>query len=707
MRPLIIVIALLSATLAVARPVPVSPTSITTLPDGYDGILRTAIEGDWMVATAIKHLGMDPGGSDAYSQAAFLFHRAGTGPWQLVGKLLEGGYSYEFSPTDFPVVMENKILALQFGYDLVVYERGTAGYTRSTVIHEPYEIRGKLLQVDGQRILAGTGDCANAAVFEKNAGGAWVITGRLTGSLGGCLDADLTTSFDFSADYAIVDARFQAGAMDSRVFKRVPGQIEWQQVATLPALSGVTPTALRGPVALLGGANEQGVRVFRRTDPSGTAWDRIGTVEPIDLAISGGGGPDFIRQRNDLVLINADVWQQQADNTFEHIARLDDARPASWSYFADFYNRTVVMPVSEGFATYELPAAFAPSPTPYREDFEGGSNAMWDAPAYGVAASGFTHVYRTQSLAPTLALLANSDWPNQSIEADLKPMWLAGSGWVGLVARRQDADNQFTVALSNGAISLRKRLRAVETLVATSVAPIVAGRTYRVRLETRGTRVLVRLNGVATLSATIRGLTHGSSALASNGAALDADNIVVSPIATTLLSAVAREDLYGFWTTEGGYWTESLEPNLVRHYKQNSVTGAARMHMGVARVDDQVIESDVRIARVGTGTDHWAGLLARYLDANNYYYLSLRSGNQLQIRKVVNGVSTALRNVPFTVTLNRVYKLRFEAIGNKLRAYVDGVLITEFADSALSAGQFGLATSRTATEFSAVDVYQP
>jgi hypothetical protein len=366
----------------------------------------------------------------------------------------------------------------------------------------------------------------------------------------------------------------------------------------------------------------------------------------------------------------------------------------------------VVYPIDFGkIVTYELPATFPESPAPYREDFEGGSNVTWEASGYGVAASGFTHVYRNPSLAPTTALLADSDWRNQSIEADLKPTsFSSASGWVGLVARRQSADNQYLVALSTGAISLRKRLNGVETQVASAAVPVTAGKTYRVRLETRGTGVKVRLNGVETLSADIKGLTHGSAGLATNGATLDADNIVVSPIATALLPTV--HTIFPLhWETQGGNW--SYTQNMVWTTQQNSVSGTALAHLGVARLDDQVIEAGVRIRRLGTGVDHWAGLLARYVDANNYYYLSLRSGNRLQIRKVVNGVSTAIRNVPFTVTLNRVYKLRFEAIGNKLRAYVDGTLLTEYADSTFPAGQFGLATNRTSTEFTTVNAYQP
>ena len=63
--------------------------------------------------------------------------------------------------------------------------------------------------------------------------------------------------------------------------------------------------------------------------------------------------------------------------------------------------------------------------------------------------------------------------------------------------------------------------------------------------------------------------------------------------------------------------------------------------------------------------------MVRYTDPSNYYYVSLRTSNELSLRKVVNGVITELDRLPFTIQLNQRYRVRIEAIGTKLVVYVN------------------------------------
>jgi len=60
------------------------------------------------------------------------------------------------------------------------------------------------------------------------------------------------------------------------------------------------------------------------------------------------------------------------------------------------------------------------------------------------------------------------------------------------------------------------------------------------------------------------------------------------------------------------------------------------------------INAHIRLDSFATPSGAWFGLLARYVDARNYYYLTVRSSNVLQIRKLVNGVTTQLKSVSFT-----------------------------------------------------------
>src|SRR4026207_328488 len=99
------------------------------------------------------------------------------------------------------------------------------------------------------------------------------------------------------------------------------------------------------------------------------------------------------------------------------------------------------------------------------------------------------HVYRQSSLAADYrALLGNSDWIEQSIEADIKPTAFSGTDrWAGLAVRYLDAKNYYYLTLRSSGVVALKRMRngAFSTLTEKSL-PIVAGRNYHVALQAFG-----------------------------------------------------------------------------------------------------------------------------------------------------------------------------------------------------------------------------
>ena len=103
----------------------------------------------------------------------------------------------------------------------------------------------------------------------------------------------------------------------------------------------------------------------------------------------------------------------------------------------------------------------------------------------------------------------------------------------------------------------------------------------------------------------------------------------------------------------------------------------------------------------------WVGLLARYVDEGNYYYVTLRKSNQLALKKLTNGVITELGTVPFNVVRSQPYLLRLEAIGDRLRVYVNGVLKIERAGAQIIAGKVGVMTYRTSANFGQYTAYEP
>jgi pectate lyase len=142
---------------------------------------------------------------------------------------------------------------------------------------------------------------------------------------------------------------------------------------------------------------------------------------------------------------------------------------------------------------------------------------------------------------------------------------------------------------------------------------------------------------------------------------------------------------------------------------QNSIGGDARAAGGTP-TDDQIVQARVRPTAYApaSGTqERWTGILARYRDERNYYYLSLRSSNTVSLRKLVNGTITTLASAPLTVTINTPHVLRLEAVGNQLRGYVDGVLVVQAADSSHASGSGGLLTYKAAATYDDYVSYQP
>ena len=87
--------------------------------------------------------------------------------------------------------------------------------------------------------------------------------------------------------------------------------------------------------------------------------------------------------------------------------------------------------------------------------------------------------------------------------------------------------------------------------------------------------------------------------------------------------------------------------------------------------------------------------------------MTLRTNNELSLRKLVNGAITELARVPFTVQTNQAYRLRIEAIGTKLIVYVNDEVRLQASDSSHAQGRSGLVTYRAAASYSEYESWQP
>ena len=132
-------------------------------------------------------------------------------------------------------------------------------------------------------------------------------------------------------------------------------------------------------------------------------------------------------------------------------------------------------------------------------------------------------------------------------------------------------------------------------------------------------------------------------------------------------------------------------------FRQRLLDGDARaLHVESERRDGG-IQVDVR-PRAFNGDDRWFGLVSRFADAQNFYYVTVRSSNSIQLKRMAGGTITTLTSAPLGVTL-RNYRLRLESVGVWHRVFVDDRLVLQARDGNLRQGRLGLMTSRASADF--------
>jgi CubicO group peptidase (beta-lactamase class C family) len=221
------------------------------------------------------------------------------------------------------------------------------------------------------------------------------------------------------------------------------------------------------------------------------------------------------------------------------------------------------------------------------------------------------------------------------------------------------------------------------------------GSNYTVQ---RGTAAGGPYSNIATLTGTSytnTGLTSGSTYYyrVSDGATTSNEERVVLP----LFKDDFEDGNATGWAQSGGNWT--IGTDLSQYYRQSSLTGQFRSVASSAGPwANYSVQANVKVFGFGSSSG-WAGVLTRYSDATNYYYVRLHRNNTLQIRKKVAGVDSLLAGKAFTVTagattpdVGPVYLVKLEANGSTLKCYLDGRLELTTTDSSLSSGRVGVIT---------------
>jgi hypothetical protein len=401
------------------------------------------------------------------------------------------------------------------------------------------------------------------------------------------------------------------------------------------------------------------------------------------------------------------VFRRRTDRSYEHVAILAARNGVSLgAALAVSGGRVLVGGRGNGIVyAFELPALSHRSPV--QDTFASGNGTGWTPAAgssFATIQSGASRVFRqTNTTLESRAVFDAADFTSQAIEADVRvnTFGAPGSG-VGLATRYQSARNFFDVLVrNNGRVELRRMAGGTLRVLAATSFTFVAGRTYRLRLESVGTLHRAHIDGVLLVDADASGPTHGRAALLTDRAAADFDNVVVSPsLSSTIYSTGFEGGSAGPWKRTGlGFWNLWTGASVV--WNQSSIAGYARASIG-ATADDQIVRVRARLDTFATPTgseDRWFGVMARHADERNFYYLSLRRSNTVSLRKFVNGAATTLATASYTVEPATWYSLRIDAIGDQLRGYVNGRLLLEATDGSHARGNAGPVMYKTAADY--------
>lgn len=723
-----VVLALGVACAAQARPVVIEDLGSFGTPDPlYEGFgASVAVDGDFALVTGSRS---EPDPEDPSTTrtflTAFLYRRSGNG-WTLVRRLDEylENRNFRIPPA---VAMRDGLAAVQTVR--TDFYRVTGSSFSRVDATDATDGPGPSLVVNGGRVLSGEGTCApNVHVFAPDATGDWRTLAILNGdvSTSGCDNDRRGSPIDSDGAWAIAWQPDPEGrSPHALIFRDYGGTSGWYTLAYGAAERPIDATdfgpevAFAGLDAYVAGGNENGTFVFRETPAFG--FNLVGTLQPAD-GYMGAGHATGLARSDEFLLARAFSFDRNANvvhvfrrsGNHEHVATLVGRNGETLGSKVSISGRRVLVGNNDGRVHYfALPATLA-APTPRQDTFAAGA-ASWSTStgsAYTAVVSGPSRLLR-QSVTDieTRAIYSPADWTNVAIETDVRPRAFAATdSGVGLATRWQGAHNFFDVVVrSNGIVELRRMASSkLRTLASTRVS-IVNGRNFRLRLESIGTQHRVYLDRRLILEADATGPTHGRAVLTTDRAAADFDNVLVTPTPFTTLYATNFEgESPGPWEFSGfGLWSQWSGASKV--FFQSSVAGDARAAIG-APADDQVVRVRARLDTFASPTgaqERWFGLMARAVDEQNYYYLTLRSSNSLSLRKLVNGVGSELARVPFTVAPATWYDLRLEAVGDELRGYVNGFLRLEATDTTHARGRSGPVMFKTAADYDDFLAYQP
>jgi len=724
-------LALLAMAAQAARPVVLENSATFTTPDpNYRYFARhVAVDGDNAIALGEF---FDPStGKDAVQRGVFWFQRQSSGTWTFKRKLVD---SYFQGTTVSPALAFKGGVAAAITDKLHVWEL-TAGDLVESVVDPSVanDVNGPELAIDAGRILGSNpSHCSwDGAMFTK-VSGVWTVTTRFPGPSFDCAYPQPGAPVALAGQRTVLSWPYANGQGGPR--------------AGLFYGSNFQQTLGRGDVNLFGPSlaiDNSGV-TYHVSDPQEaviTEWygaeDYVGWVNYTPLGASMDGAPNTVHVTESFIFDQ--VWSSERGawviNVFARnntgytptvlTARLVAPKGATLGTHFDVSGNRIVASGNNGYNgsntayVFDLPATFPTTPPTLQDDFQSGSAASWSTLAgsqFTVAQLGRTTVYRQSNTAGSAgALFSGSDRTAQGVQAEVRPLAFAATdSWVGVMSRYQGESNYYFATLGRSSVELRRVANGTNTLLASAPFSAVAGKAYRLQLVSVGNLHQAYVDGRKLVQVYNNGLTHGRSGVRTWKASAEFDNFVVTGGEHTTIYRTAFDQ--GAAQPIGTYGNGTWESGSVRagQFSQRSLDPArAAIQETRGLADDQVVSAKITLDAYGTpasGQQSWYGLTVRN-NGYGYYALAILPNNQLQLRRVLRSGAnlqvTTTRVLATATVSSGPHEFRLEAIGDRLRSYVDGNPVREVQESQFPSGSVGMATFATQASFDDFQAYQP
>jgi hypothetical protein len=705
------------SSLALARPVVITEQARIEPSGPSVRFEQVAIDGDSVLAVARHYTET---GNDQYFSVEH-YQRQSDGSWQYLGQLVTVPDLGD--PLIPPLIaLKGDIGAATMSESFAgVFERTASGWAVTQI---PLPGPASAAKIVGSAVAFGyRGEAPmSVALVRKNASGVWSVDEVIAGPAG-----EQEPEWVGPRDFSLTETEaILVGSWDGPsplVFDRINGSWALTQVPPF----GFGTLLFEERVALrVGNQTEPGdMETFHARDSNGefTIPYKLLTDEAYAERRPGTGFNHIFAQGDRVFVANnwcdtiavASVYRRESPGRFRHEATL--ALSDSYSWPGCFVQEISVSGEQVAFAfgpiyIFNVPEEL-PLPFRWEDTFIYGEAGDWHktAGSWRVVKRNGSYALRQTYLggvgrATLDQTIVHS--ANQAIQADMTMHSGAGPGpWAGLMLRYTDPQNYYYLLVDRDSIDIRRIVGGAFEPIATAPFSLVMGKRYRFRLEAIGQRLRAYLDGEVVAEALDSSHAEGQTGLIAWKMITDFDNVMSTgtPYTALFRDPFDLDDWRMPWEfMPEGAWTRERLANDVTVLRQSS-SGIARAISG-GPAEDQIVSVDVT-ARSFQSKDGWAGVLVRYADENNYYYVAWKNDGRVSLRKRVNGVITKISEAKMTMQRNRTYRIRVESIGNSLRYYIDGVFIGEAHLTDHTEGRYGLMTDRAVADFDTFSAMRP